>query len=54
MDKNKLDGLREYYDTTDTAESVERAAWDERVVGPDEVMVSTSIRLPRSLDAAGA
>ena len=49
MDKNKLEELRDYYDTTDTAETVERATWDERVVGPDEVMVSTSIRLPRSL-----
>ena len=32
-----------------TAESVDSARWDDRVVGPDEVMVSTSIRLPRSL-----
>jgi hypothetical protein len=51
MDKNKLEGLRDYYDTTDTAESVERATWDERVVSPDEVMVSTSIRLPRRRSA---
>jgi predicted DNA-binding protein len=49
MDKNKLEELRDYYDTTDTAESVGSARWDERAVGPDEVMVSTSIRLPRSL-----
>ena len=49
MDKDKLEGLRDLYDVTDTAESVERARWDERVVGPDEVMVSTSMRLPRSL-----
>jgi hypothetical protein len=49
MDKSKLEELRDFYDTTDTAGSVERATWDERVVGPDEVMVSTSIRLPRSL-----
>jgi predicted DNA-binding protein len=49
MDKNKLEGLRDLYDTVDTTESVERVQWDERVVGPDEVMVSTSIRLPRSL-----
>jgi predicted DNA-binding protein len=49
MDKNRLEELRDYYDATDTSESVERARWDERVVGPDEVMVSTSIRLPRSL-----
>ena len=47
--KDKLEELRDYYDTTDTSESVERAQWDERVLGPDEVMVSTSIRLPRSL-----
>jgi hypothetical protein len=49
MDKNKLKELRDFYDATDTAEWVERAQWDERVVSPDEVMVSTSIRLPRSL-----
>jgi hypothetical protein len=49
MDKNKLEELRDYYDTTDTAGSVASATWDERVVGPDEVMVSTSIRLPRWL-----
>jgi hypothetical protein len=49
MDKDKLEELRDHYDTTDTSGSVERAQWDERVLGPDEVMVSTSIRLPRSL-----
>lgn len=51
MDRNreKLERLRDYYDTTDTSGSVEHAQWDERVLGPDEVMVSTSIRLPRSL-----
>jgi predicted DNA-binding protein len=49
MDKNRLEELRDFYDTTDTAESVERARWDGRAVSPDEVMVSTSIRLPRSL-----
>lgn len=41
--------MRDFYDTADTAESVERAQWDQRVVGPDEVMVPTSIRLLRSL-----
>lgn len=47
MDSNKLDELREYYDSTSLPESVERAVRDDRVA--DEVMVSTSIRLPRSL-----
>jgi hypothetical protein len=59
MKKEKLDELREYYDNTSLPESVERSVHEERTV--DEVMVSTSIRLPRSLmqqirqhaDAAG-
>lgn len=49
MDKEQLEELRDYYDSTDTAEMVERAQPDDRTIGPDEVMVSTSIRLPRSL-----
>lgn len=47
MDDETLDELRTYYDTTSLPDSVERAVLDERVA--DEVMVSTSIRLPREL-----
>jgi hypothetical protein len=47
MDKDKLEELREYYDNASLPESVDRAVLDKRVA--DEVMVSTSIRLPRSL-----
>jgi hypothetical protein len=45
--KTKIDELREYYDTTDMSESIRRAKPDTDVV--DEVMVSTSIRLPKPL-----
>jgi predicted DNA binding CopG/RHH family protein len=47
MNGDKLKELRNYYDQTSLPESVERAQRDDRVT--DEVMVSTSIRLPRSL-----
>jgi predicted DNA binding CopG/RHH family protein len=47
MNGDKLEELRNYYDQTSLPESVERAQRDDRVT--DEVMVSTSIRLPRSL-----
>ncbi|MGH3454248.1 MAG: hypothetical protein ACRDPQ_11115 [Nocardioidaceae bacterium] len=59
MKKKDFDELREHYDNTSLPESVDRSTPDDRVA--DEVMVSTSIRLPRSLmqqvrrqaDAAG-
>lgn len=47
MDRNELEELREYYDNTSLPESVERAVLDDHCA--DEVMVSTSIRLPRPL-----
>jgi hypothetical protein len=47
MKKKELDELREHYDNTSLPESVDRSTPDDRVA--DEVMVSTSIRLPRSL-----
>lgn len=49
MDKEELQELRNRYDKTDTAEAIEQAQPDDRTVDPGEVMVSTSIRLPRSL-----
>jgi hypothetical protein len=49
MDKSKLDELRDYYDTTSQADALAQATRDDRTVEPDEVMVSTSIRLPGSL-----
>ncbi|MBA3489065.1 MAG: hypothetical protein H0T78_05875 [Longispora sp.] len=45
--KTKIDELREYYDNTDMSESIRRARQETEVV--DEVMVSTSIRLPKPL-----
>lgn len=42
-----IDELREYYDNADMSESIRNATEDTAVV--DEVMVSTSIRLPKSL-----
>lgn len=49
MDRDKIEELRAYYDQTSLPESVDRATLDDRTT--DEVMVSTSIRLPRSLMA---
>lgn len=49
MNKTKLDELREHYDNTDMSEAIERATLDDRTTPTDEVMVSTSIRLPGSL-----
>jgi predicted DNA-binding protein len=49
MDKKQIDELRNHYDTMDMTESIERAQPDDRTISPDEVMVSTSIRLPRWL-----
>jgi hypothetical protein len=46
MKKEELGELREHYDNTSLPESVDRSTPDDRTV---EVMVSTSIRLPRSL-----
>jgi predicted DNA binding CopG/RHH family protein len=47
MKKKELDEFREHYDNTSLPESVDRSTPDDQTV--DEVMVSTSIRLPRSL-----
>jgi hypothetical protein len=49
MSKAKLEELREIYDSSDLSDSIEQAEVDDRVASVDEVMVSTSIRLPRSL-----
>jgi predicted DNA binding CopG/RHH family protein len=46
---NEIDELRSHYDTVDMTESIERARPDDRTISPQEVMVSTSIRLPRSV-----
>lgn len=47
MKKDELEDLRSYYDNTSLPDSVDRAERDDRVT--EEVLVSTSIRLPRSL-----
>ena len=43
---SKLNELREYYDNTDMSEAIDEAVPEEPV---DEILVSTSIRLPKSL-----
>jgi hypothetical protein len=47
MDNDNLNELRDYYDKTDVAGEFGDAELDTRTA--DEVMVSTSIRLPQSL-----
>ena len=47
MNQDKLNELRDYYDTTDVANEFADAEMETRTT--DEVMVSTSIRLPQSL-----
>ena len=49
MTKDKLDQLRDHYDTTDQTAALESATRDDRTMPTDEVMVSTSIRLPGSV-----
>ena len=48
MDKDKIARLREHYDTTDTAEEIERSegTWETDV--ESDPMVTTSLRLPKS------
>lgn len=47
MKNQQLQELRDYYDNTDMSDHISEATLDDRVT--DEVMVSTSIRLPQSL-----
>lgn len=47
MDQHKIDELRTHYDTTDVADHFTDAQLDTRTT--DEILVSTSIRLPQSL-----
>ena len=47
MNNDELNDLRDYYDKTDVADEFTGAELDMRTT--DEVMVSTSIRLPQSL-----
>jgi len=47
MDQTKIDELRHHYDTTDVAEHFTDATLDTRTT--DDILVSTSIRLPQSL-----
>lgn len=47
MDNDELNELRDYYHNTDVASEFADAELDTRTT--DEVMVSTSIRLPQSL-----
>jgi predicted DNA binding CopG/RHH family protein len=49
MTDSKLSELRRHFDATDLSQSIQDAELDDRILAPDEVMVSTSIRLPRSL-----
>lgn len=45
-----LEQLRAYYDNTDMSESIQRATREDEVA--DEIVVSTSIRLPSSVSAS--
>ena len=47
MNHQELVKIREYYDTTSTAEDMKDGIWDPEV-DPDP-MVTTSLRLPKSL-----
>lgn len=47
MDQHKIDELREHYDTTDVAAHFQDATLTTQTA--DEILVSTSIRLPQSL-----
>lgn len=47
MDKPKIDELREYYDNTDTSESLAEAAYDDHVAAADKVMVGITVRFPK-------
>lgn len=47
MDQHKIDELREHYDNTDVASHFQDAALNTDAA--DEILVSTSIRLPQSL-----
>lgn len=47
MDQDKIESLRDYYDTTDQAEDLVDAALQSDKA--TEVLVSSSIRLPQSL-----
>jgi predicted DNA binding CopG/RHH family protein len=47
MDQKQIDELRHHYDTTDIAEHFTDAQRDTRTT--DDILVSTSIRLPQTL-----
>jgi predicted DNA binding CopG/RHH family protein len=47
MDQDKIDQLRDYYDTTDVAEHFKDATLQTNTAS--EILVSTSIRLPQPL-----
>ncbi len=47
MEQDKINDLRDHYDSTDVAEHFADAEVDTRIT--TEVLVSTSIRLPQSL-----
>lgn len=47
MDQGKIDELREYYDNTDVSAHFQDAGLETQAT--EEILVSTSIRLPQSL-----
>lgn len=49
MTNDKLTELRDHYDNTDMTDALRTATRNDHTLDPDEIMVSTSIRLPRSL-----
>jgi hypothetical protein len=49
MDDKTIDELREYYDTHDVTEGTTDADWELIPADSSDVLVSTSIRLPKPL-----
>lgn len=45
-DKAKIDELRDYYDNTDTSESIKNATWDDTIT--EDPMVGITVRFPKS------
>lgn len=45
-DKAKIDELRDYYDNTDTSESIKNATWDDMIT--EDPMVGITVRFPKS------
>lgn len=47
MNQQKIDELRDYYDTTDTSDQMDGGTWETDV--EDNPMITTSLRLPKDV-----